>query len=597
MKNLATCLEDVLEQISEDFLQINGVHAVGLGPKRIAGNLTEALSIVVLVEKKIPKSELHSGDVIPEKVNGVPTDVIESARIKSREQASSDLAASDDLVDADSRKYDPLAGGCRIAADNGTGWGTLGTIVNSQTGKPAILTAKHVVKDTGRVYQPGRTERPVASVTKTGGYDWCYCELNEGVEWTNYLLDAGPIQDRYVVTSADLPYPVVKRGYRTGISDAKITLLGLRGYDTSGIYYSSSMYVEGADGTLMGGDSGSVLVDDQYRLVGMLYDAVDARGREAIAASIDVIENDLGMSVIKTNFPPLYMVYSDAENRGCIESENINDHWNGIAELHLGTVGSPGLVTYRNKLYCMRQADMTHELRCAVNDGVSWGQDVFLGAGTSYRPGLAVYKGLLYCIHQGYGFNEETYMMTFDGQTWSGDQKLSFPTDRLSPPSLAVYRGKLHCFRVGGNAANRILYSAFDGRTWSADIVLAPTNDPDNQYGTLGPPAVVSYKGRLYCIHTGASGNTNVWSSLWYFTFDGQTWSSDNELYAGATWEPSAIVKNDILYCFHQAYDASVELYYMTFDGNTWSADTLMEPSLYKISQGPGLAFLPSFKP
>lgn len=597
MEKLASTIEEVHQEELKSLLQISGVHAAGIGPKRIAGEFSEILSIVLLVEKKLPKSEINDSDLIPKEIGGFQTDVIESPRMKSREMAAAALAEKDP-PGADSKMYNPLVSGCRISATKGTGWGTLGAIVQDANGSPAILTAKHVVKDYGSVYQPGQSEREIAAVTNLNGYDWCYCRLKETIEWTNYILEVGPIQGDYVVTVGDLPYPVVKRGYKTGFSTAKITIAMLCGYDNDGKYFSSSMYVEGASNTLLGGDSGSVIVDDQYRIVGMIYDSVNPAGTEAVAASIDVIKADLGISVVKTNYPPLYMVFCDSGDNGCRESENINGRWNGVADLHMGTTWGPAVINYKNQLFCIRQGTDGYVLMCSTNNGTGWTKDTSLGAGCTWRPGLAVYNGLLYCIHQGSDANGQAFCMTYDGQKWTGDQQLPFGISGWAPPALVTWRGKLHCFRMSGEYNGNIMHTAFDGRSWSQDTMLAPTNDPSNFYGTCSAPAVVAYQGLLYCVHNGNSGDHSArCSTLFYFTFDGATWSADTDLHAGCTIGPSLIVKDDLLYCFHQGFNWANELFYLTCDNGKWGADTLLEPSDYQPLDCPGLAFLPDDRP
>ena len=56
----------------------NNVHAVGIGRKVVAGQLTEVLSVRVYVTQKLDAALLPEALQIPQEVNGFPTDVIES---------------------------------------------------------------------------------------------------------------------------------------------------------------------------------------------------------------------------------------------------------------------------------------------------------------------------------------------------------------------------------------------------------------------------------------------------------------------------------------------------------------------------------------
>lgn len=135
-------------------LAIPGVHAVGVGSKIVAGQLTPELAIMVFVVKKKPLSELSPEQVIPDEIEGVKTDVYES-----------DIPE----IHADETRYRPLVGGSQITPGGltpdvithnpppapptltpGQGLGlvgTLGCLFSSPGSSPKIigLTCHHVV--------------------------------------------------------------------------------------------------------------------------------------------------------------------------------------------------------------------------------------------------------------------------------------------------------------------------------------------------------------------------------------------------------------------------------------------------------------------
>ena len=57
------------------------VVGVGIGFRQQQNNRTEEVVLVVLVERKTPRSQLAPEDIIPGQIDGVPVDVQESGRI------------------------------------------------------------------------------------------------------------------------------------------------------------------------------------------------------------------------------------------------------------------------------------------------------------------------------------------------------------------------------------------------------------------------------------------------------------------------------------------------------------------------------------
>jgi hypothetical protein len=57
------------------FLPFKGVVGVGLGPKIKGGKNTGIEALIILVEKKLPRSEIPKGELIPEEFRGIRTDV------------------------------------------------------------------------------------------------------------------------------------------------------------------------------------------------------------------------------------------------------------------------------------------------------------------------------------------------------------------------------------------------------------------------------------------------------------------------------------------------------------------------------------------
>lgn len=63
---------------ADALMRKKNVVGVAIGRKQKEGSSTEELSLVVLVEKKVPKEELSPDELIPDEIDGIPTDVQET---------------------------------------------------------------------------------------------------------------------------------------------------------------------------------------------------------------------------------------------------------------------------------------------------------------------------------------------------------------------------------------------------------------------------------------------------------------------------------------------------------------------------------------
>jgi hypothetical protein len=180
-----------------------------------------------------------------------------------------------------------------------------------------------------------------------------------------------------------------------------------------------------------------------------------------------------------------------------------------------------------------------------------------------------VYNGKLYCIHEGRGYSGYLWYTTFDGTSWSQDQQLTTSGNgnvgTSGSPALAVYNGKLYCIHEGRGHSGYLWYTTFDGTTWTADQQL--TTSGNGNVGTSGPPALVAYQDKLLCIH---EGRANA-GYLWYTVFDGGTWSQDQQLpdqknNYGTSGAPGLAVYQDTLYCIHQGRSNAGYLWYATHE-------------------------------
>jgi hypothetical protein len=65
----------VIREHKEDLLTKANVVGVAMGYRQKGSKTTDKLALVVMVSKKVPETQLNSGDHIPSSIDGVPIDV------------------------------------------------------------------------------------------------------------------------------------------------------------------------------------------------------------------------------------------------------------------------------------------------------------------------------------------------------------------------------------------------------------------------------------------------------------------------------------------------------------------------------------------
>lgn len=119
----------VLKSKHQDLLQKKHVIATGIGYKYKNGKKTNQIGIICSVEKKVSSSELRTIDVVPETIDGIVTDVIQTGKIRA--------------LQAPTGRFRPAPGGVSIGHIDITA-GTLGCVVK-RNGTRMILSNNHVM--------------------------------------------------------------------------------------------------------------------------------------------------------------------------------------------------------------------------------------------------------------------------------------------------------------------------------------------------------------------------------------------------------------------------------------------------------------------
>jgi hypothetical protein len=140
-----TTIRNVLKENRSELLGRSNVVAIGIGYKITKGKKTPTVSIVCSVGKKLPVSLLSARDMLPATVNNIPTDVVETGPIRA--------------LQSHTARYRPAPGGVSIGHRDITA-GTLGCLVK-KSGRIFILSNNHVLANSNEaspgdpILQPG----------------------------------------------------------------------------------------------------------------------------------------------------------------------------------------------------------------------------------------------------------------------------------------------------------------------------------------------------------------------------------------------------------------------------------------------------------
>jgi hypothetical protein len=274
------------------------VVGVGLGIKIRGGRKTGKLCLTVIVEEKLPLSALSPADIVPASIAGYPTDVIAGGPF----QALATLQSTKTVAPGMS------IGHYRITA------GTFGAVVYDLTsGSPLILSNNHVLANSsnGRdhrayigdpILHPGPIdggrlpESMIANLTRFQALTFLAANQQavlvsseqEGApsQLTN-VVDAAvakPLPDKHIdsdilgigpitgTREAELDLPVLKSGRTTGVTQGIVLLLNAAvrvSYGPVGTTIFTDQII--SDMPSAPGDSGSLVVDNERRAVGLLF--------------------------------------------------------------------------------------------------------------------------------------------------------------------------------------------------------------------------------------------------------------------------------------------------------------------------------------
>lgn len=274
----------------QHLFSLANVVGVGYGLKEIAGQLTHQAAIVIMVNTKVPESELAKDQIIPRSIDGFVSDVTESGKVTAHK---SQLTPDTMKIDQSRKsRWRPAPGGVSIGHYKITA-GTLGAVVYSNSsGKRLILSNNHVLANSTN----GNDNRAQIGdpILQSGPYDsgtvkrdtiaklYRFVPLNDTGNLvdaavakplkpglvTPYILGIGTVQG---TTLPKLGMNVQKSGRTTGLTHSLIravhTTLNVD-YNGKTVMFKDQIVT---NAFCQPGDSGSLVLDGQNKAVGLLF--------------------------------------------------------------------------------------------------------------------------------------------------------------------------------------------------------------------------------------------------------------------------------------------------------------------------------------
>jgi hypothetical protein len=273
------------EQIAAILHTYPNVAGTAVGVKEVGGKLTDEIVIRVYVYDKKPLENLRPDEVIPAEIDGIKIDV---------NKMPTELSGC-----GDANEYRPMIGGSQIIGAKANGSGTVGCFaIDNVDSSIVLLTNYHVLMDNGE--QPGHAAAQpdfccddfccrcgeVAKLVRGADFanpneflDCAIAKLSNGQEnnYVNEVLEIGPLNG--ITPTLVAGDHVFKRGKATrrteGIVNAvRIAVLSPVTFESGVKNFRNHMTITPANPALPfshKGDSGSVIVDAQNRVVGLLF--------------------------------------------------------------------------------------------------------------------------------------------------------------------------------------------------------------------------------------------------------------------------------------------------------------------------------------
>lgn len=302
-------LREAKTRFGRDLLELPSVHGIGIGRKRVNGQKTDNLAIIVHVYNKVPEHRLEPSERIPAKLRFVSTregreiSVLTDVREVAPPRPEVECGAC--RADFES-KTRPTPGGYSIGLVDEAG-GTLGGWVWDDLNDEIVLICnEHVLgSDTGTtVIQPSALDGGaspadnLAEVVRAGTLDVAIARPDDADDLQIEIECSTPAV--YEIADAEIDTEVEKVGQTTGLTCGIVDLID---YDSSWYGSRNDLWIDG-DGSdfSMGGDSGSLYVERQHpdghswkRIVGIHW---GGSGNDGVGHPIRAVFEDANLTTV-----------------------------------------------------------------------------------------------------------------------------------------------------------------------------------------------------------------------------------------------------------------------------------------------------------
>jgi hypothetical protein len=284
------------------------VIGVGVGFKVTSAGPTDELAVVVNVERKLPKEQLTERDLIPQQINQIRTDVIETGVIRAfqghkgrwrpaipagvsmghLEVTSGTLGClvrrgdeifilSNNHVLANvnqGRRGDPIIQPGQY--DNGTGADKVAVLddylpIDFGDDPPGCQVIELIAGLLNGIARLGGSTHRLSSYRQTPGINLADAALAKPLDVTRFKAEIHEIGRPNGTREYKLGMSVKKSGRTTGYTEGRIIQVDVT---TSVMYGGRSATFSGqlmADGMSAPGDSGSAVLDEENHVIGLLF--------------------------------------------------------------------------------------------------------------------------------------------------------------------------------------------------------------------------------------------------------------------------------------------------------------------------------------
>ena len=279
------------------------VVGVGVGHEVVGGKRTDRVCIRVYVRRKLPKSQLAPEAVLPDNIDGLAVDVIEDEFW---------IHQAPPVTLADHRRpHNLLVGGISIGHLLVTA-GTLGVLVfDNRTGQEMLLSNWHVFcnSDTCQAGEPiiqpgafdgGTTNDVVARLIRSQLSPEVDAAIAQPVGQRPCIREVLELGVIAFSSRAVLGMTVRKSGRTTGFTEGIVADVSadvdIGGYPSGKASFRDQIVIEGVRASL-GGDSGSVWVDNANQVVGLNFAGSTQNPNLGIANHIEAVMTALDINL------------------------------------------------------------------------------------------------------------------------------------------------------------------------------------------------------------------------------------------------------------------------------------------------------------